>query len=210
MLDDHASHPFFDFSLPGVSHCSIQHAHTDLTGEWRERYRKPVVIDEACYEGDIPNGWGNISAQEMVHRFWEATVHGGYCGHGETYLDEHDILWWSKGGVLKGSSPQRIAFLRKIMEEMPPGWVEPLGQISNSSQPSGGIPDAFILHYFGRHQPASVTFSLPEGSFRVEILDTWEMTVLPVEGVFQKKVTLNLPGKPYMAVRWIRLNPDPL
>jgi hypothetical protein len=206
MLGDHATKTFYDFSQPGVSHCSIQHAHTDLTGEWRERYRKPVVIDEACYEGDIPNGWGNISAQEMAHRFWEAVVRGGYCGHGETYLDENDILWWSKGGTLKGESPGRIAFLRKILDEMPAGWIEPLGRVSDSSQPSGGILGKFILHYFGRHQPARVTFDLPEGNFGADVLDTWEMTVSPVEGVFHKKCSINLPGKPFMAVRIVRLD----
>ena len=31
------------------------------------RYLIHLMPDEACYEGDIPDGWGNISAQEMVH-----------------------------------------------------------------------------------------------------------------------------------------------
>jgi len=200
-LDDHHTRSFYDFSRPWVTHCSIQHAHTDLTAEWRLLYRKPVVIDEACYEGNIPDGWGNISAQEMVHRFWEAAVRGGYCGHGETYLDPHDILWWSKGGVLKGGSPARIAFLRAVLEAMPEGWIDPLDLVSNSCQSSGGIPGRYILHYFGRHQPSSVTFKLPEGEFCAEILDTWEMTITPVGGTFRDHLIIPLPGKPYLAVR---------
>ena len=36
-----------------------------------------------------------ISGQELVRRFWEATVRGGYAGHGETYVNPDDILWWS-------------------------------------------------------------------------------------------------------------------
>ena len=35
-----------------------------LIGEWRERYRKPVVLDETRYEGDIAEGWGNLTARE--------------------------------------------------------------------------------------------------------------------------------------------------
>jgi hypothetical protein len=205
-MDDHHTRSFYDFTQPWVTHCSIQHAHTDLTTEWRELYRKPVVIDEACYEGDIPNGWGNISAQEMVHRFWEAAARGGYCGHGETYLDPQDILWWSKGGILKGESPKRIAFLRDILEGMPEGWIDSLSRVTNSSQPSGGIAGKYILHYFGRHQPGAVTFKLPEGEFRAEILDTWEMTITPVEGIQKDQLVLSLPGKPYLAVRIEKTN----
>jgi hypothetical protein len=204
-MDDHHTRSFYDFTKPWVTHCSIQHAHTDLTAEWRELYRKPVVIDEACYEGNIPDGWGNISAQEMVHRFWEATVRGGYCGHGETYLDPQDVLWWSKGGILKGESPRRIAFLREILEAMPEGWIDPLARVSNSCQPSGGIPGQYILHYFGRHQPASVTFKLPEGEFRAEIIDTWEMTITPVSGTYRDQLVIPLPGKPYQAVRIVKM-----
>lgn len=39
--------------------------------------------------------------------------------HGETYLHDHDVLWWAKGGILHGESPQRIAFLREIVEGLP-------------------------------------------------------------------------------------------
>ena len=73
---------------------------------------KPVVFDEIKYEGDIPLRWGNLSAEEMTHRFWECIIAGGSPGHGECYLSDDDVLWWSKGGVLKGESPARIAFLR--------------------------------------------------------------------------------------------------
>jgi hypothetical protein len=51
------------------------------------------VIDECAYEGDIDQGWGNITGEEMVRRFWEGAVRGGYVGHGETYLHPEDILW---------------------------------------------------------------------------------------------------------------------
>jgi acyl transferase domain-containing protein len=39
------------------------------------------------------------------------TIAGTYVGHGETYKSDDQILWWSKGGVLKGQIPARLAFL---------------------------------------------------------------------------------------------------
>ena len=82
----HNCRGFYDHGKPWVTHQSIQHDRPERTEEWRQLYGKPVVIDECKYEGDIPYRWGNIPAQELVRKFWEATVRGGYCGHGETYL----------------------------------------------------------------------------------------------------------------------------
>ncbi len=65
------------------------------------QFRKPVIFDECKYEGNIPKRWGNISAQEMVRRFWLATVSGAYVGHGETYLDPNDSV------VVEGRSAAR-------------------------------------------------------------------------------------------------------
>lgn len=47
---------------------------------------------------------------------------------GETYLSDDDVLWWAKDGKLKGKSPERIAFLRELMESLPSAiepWYEP-------------------------------------------------------------------------------------
>jgi hypothetical protein len=205
-LDVHDWKTFYDYGKPWVTHCSIQHGHLDLVHKWRELYRKPVVVDECCYEGDIPNGWGNLTPQEMTRRFWEGTVRGGYVGHGETYLDPQEILWWSKGGVLHGQSTARIAFLRRILEEIPEGWLDPVGEITNTHLPGVGQPGKYYLTYFGVRQPGEVTFNLPgEGDFYLDIIDTWEMTVTPVAGTFQKAITVQLPGKPYLAVRIINV-----
>ncbi len=80
---------------------------------------KPAVLDEIAYEGNIQHGWGNISGEEMVRRFWEAVCRGGYPGHGETYLNKEDVLWWSHGGILHGESHKRFHLLHQIMEETP-------------------------------------------------------------------------------------------
>lgn len=55
----------------------------------------------------------------MTRRFWEAFCRGAYPGHGETYMNDEGILWWSHGGKLHGESPERFKFLQKIMEETP-------------------------------------------------------------------------------------------
>lgn len=119
LLSNHNCFDYYDFTLPEVTHCSIQDINMSEVPELRAKYGKPIVFDEICYEGNIDMGWGNISAFELTHRFWTATVYGGYCTHGETYLDPDDILWWAKGGILKGESPERIAFLRGIVESLP-------------------------------------------------------------------------------------------
>ena len=96
--------------------------------EWQKRFRKPVVFDECCYEGDLQHEWGNISGFEMVNRFWCACAKGAYVTHGETFLDDQDVLWWAKGGKLKGESPKRIAFLKDLMYGLPAcmtPWDEP-------------------------------------------------------------------------------------
>jgi hypothetical protein len=92
----HNCHGFYDHGRPWVTHCSIQRVDayrtSENTSEWRDTYAKPVVIDECGYEGDIDQGWGNISGQEIVRRCWEGAVRGGYVGHGETYLNEREEL----------------------------------------------------------------------------------------------------------------------
>ena len=69
-----------------------------MVTSWRETYRKPVVLDEICYEGDIQHGWGNISAQELVRRFWEAAVLTGASIGLHTHSGNCEIVY-----VLSGS-----------------------------------------------------------------------------------------------------------
>ena len=188
----------YDHSKPWVTHASIQHSDIEKAVEWRQIYRKPVVFDECQYEGNIPRRWGNISAQEMVRRFWLAAVNGSYAGHGETYLDPNDVLWWSKGGVLKGESPRRIAFLREILEKGPAEGIDPHAD----KYPAAGVPGRYYLYFFDSHQPAEYEFDLPKGmSCRLEVIDPWEMTITPLAGTYEGKFTAKLPGKPYLAVR---------
>ena len=191
---------FYDHTRPWVTHASIQSSDLDRIGEWRERYRRPVVLDETRYEGDIPQGWGNLSPREMVDRFWRGTVAGAYVGHGETYRRPDDVLWWAKGGVLRGQSPARIAFLKRVLDEGPEEGFEPLGD------GVGGRAGEQYLHYFGAQAPATLDLTLPAGvRFEVDVLDTWEMTRARQPGTCVETCHLELPRRPQMAVRLRRV-----
>jgi hypothetical protein len=196
---------FYDHSKPWVTHASIQYQNLDysIVGAWRDKYRKPIIIDECGYEGNTHDGWGNLSPQELVRRHWEGTSRGGYVGHGETYLHPEDLLWWSKGGTLYGISPKRIAFLRGILEEAPNTSLEPID--FGWDVACVGKKYEYYLLYFGIHQPAARHLYLPEDSeYKIDIIDTWQMTVTPIKRSFNGKCTVKLPGKPYIALRIIQ------
>jgi hypothetical protein len=214
----------FDHRKPWVSHVCVQDWDVKRTDQWRREWGKPLVNDELEYEGDIPRPWGNISAQEVVHRFWITVTRGGYAGHGETYLHPEDELWWAKGGVLRGESWKRIGFLRGIVEEDVVNGLTPLAEDGHWewSRVSGARDGDFRLIYFGEHQPREWAIGLPmeDGDYEIDLIDTWEMTITPLEksplpvspalrqrggqiigGKPEAAFGVKLPGKPYMAVR---------
>ena len=51
----HNCNSFYDHSKGWITHASIQridyHSHVELVAKWRERWQKPVVVDEIRYEG---------------------------------------------------------------------------------------------------------------------------------------------------------------
>jgi hypothetical protein len=126
LLSIHNCFGFYDHNHPRITHCSIQRSTASNAALWREKYGKPVSIDECCYEGDIAELWGNISGEKMVRRFWDGTVNGGYVTHGETYYNDSETLWWAKGGKLTGDAVPRIAFLRRILEAGPDEGLDPV------------------------------------------------------------------------------------
>ncbi|MGI5423837.1 DUF5605 domain-containing protein [Streptomyces sp. CA-179760] len=209
--EDHARHltsihnglTFYDHSRPWITHCSIQridvYRTAENTDEWRLTYGKPVVVDECGYEGDIEQGWGNISGQELVRRAWEATVRGGYFTHGETYVNDREELWWSKGGEMTGTSPARLGFLRRIVAEVPGGALEPL---PGDWDARWAGTDEHRLVYFGFGRPSRRTFVMPPGTeWAIDVVDTWNMTVDTLPEPHSGRFTVSLPGREYMAVR---------
>lgn len=218
------------YDAPWITHLSIQTNSYQRTKMLRDQYKKPVIIDECRYEGNIQLNWGNISAFEMVHRFWSVMLLGGYCTHGETFNREDEILWWAKGGQLHGQSAKRIAFLKDIMYGLE-GEIQPdpseyevklsgavnsrLTKVLKSVDPvtldnficgslpySGCYNDKYIIRYLGRECSCFIDVQLPENGeeYSIDVIDVWEMTRETVIKNAKGKTRVNLPGKEGMAV----------
>jgi len=217
----HNSDVIYDNSEPWVTHASIQNGSAvEEPGRaelYRDVWRKPVVYDEVKYEGNIERRWGQLTGQEMVSRFWAGTVAGTYVGHGECLKEPDGGAWLFEGGVLQGQSPARLAFLRKILDDSPPDGIDPIDKWQDSNK--GGKAGEYYLLYFGSATPESWAFRLykqgiTEGmKFKVDIVDTWGMTITPVDGDFvtmkkdnyyfvdEKDRAVTLPAKPWLALR---------
>ena len=208
----------YDHTRPWITHCSIQrqdlYRTAEYTDEWREKYGKPVVLDEIAYEGNIQHGWGNIPGEEMVRRFWEGALRGGYPGHGETFLHPKDILWWSHGGELHGESWKRAGFLLDILNETPGNGLKPAGKDFRDwdcvhaipAESEGSDESSYHIYYYSFMRPSFREFRFPENeTWQAEVIDTWNMTTT-MQGEFQGKIRVELGGKPYMAIRFRKKN----
>ena len=119
LLSNHNFIRYWDFANTDTTHCCIQGNNVEDVDKFQQKFGKPVIFDECRYEGNLPLNWGNLSAFEMVNRFWKVCTAGGYCTHGETYLNPDEIVWWSRGGRLTGESPAHIAFLKDVLSSLP-------------------------------------------------------------------------------------------
>lgn len=122
---------------------------------------------------------------------------------GETFDRPDGVIWWSHGGALHGESPARLRFLRAILDQTPGAGLR---QVSGSWDEVAAVADApdgegYRLYYYSFMRPCRRRFFLPEGErYEAEIIDTWQMTVTPA-GIVQGETVLELPRRPYMAVR---------
>lgn len=236
LLGNHNCLPLYP-SRDWMTHASVQSADINHIPAWQREYDAPVCIDECGYEGDIEYHWGNLSAFEMVHRFWWTMIRGGYCTHGETFHQEDEVLWWAKGGKLHGESPARIHFLRELMEGIPEIMEPAKGEarFDPNNKEDTGLPngfargltrltqetrdrliaelvgmmlvsDSYQLTYFGHSCPSFAHLPLPEnGQYRVEVLDSWEMTRTIIAENAHGMTHVVLPAKEGMAILVTRL-----
>lgn len=222
----HYGNTMYDYALPWVTHASLQNSKFDSAPEWLEAWRKPICFDEVQYEGNLNRSWGNLSGPEMTRRFWLGVIAGCYVTHGETYLDgdlplsaldenSTPVIWWSHGGKLHGSSPERIGFLRKLVEEAAGASGKDAKGAGLKAQAEHSYLSAWSsdstrnrkqegLYYFDLHQPIFYEFSLPEGKFTAEHIDPWEMTISPIPGTFEGNAKIKLTGRPNQALRFRR------
>ncbi|NRD21820.1 DUF5060 domain-containing protein [Winogradskyella litoriviva] len=223
-----ATSSYYNYLKPEYTHVSIQDEAPVLnsysSATLRNIYKKPIVLDEVGYEGNLKRRWGRLSPEKMTHLVWNGVIAGAYVTHGEVYRFniETDTFFWADGGVLKGESWKRIKFLKSIIENAPgPLHMADISRDLITASSGKG----FYLMYFGEEIIESWAFNLPKKNaeldklkegvkFKVEIIDTWDMTITPVSGVFEtKKVNDNyrlydadlkevrLPHKPYIALR---------
>jgi len=216
----HYSHTMYDYARPWVTHASLQSSKFDQADEWLKAWQKPICFDEVQYEGNLNSRWGNLSGEEMARRFWLGVIAGCYVTHGETFLDPDSAfdenatptIWWAHGGKLHGSSPERIAFLRKLVEDSAASGAQRAGleaqgnayYLNASAMDPSGREAQEIVYYFDFHQPIFYDFPLPEGKFTAELIDPWEMKATPIEGTFSGRAKLKLTGRPFQALRFRR------
>lgn len=223
----HQIHTYYDHRKPWITHASVQNGAAVLDDVRAQLHRafalKPVIFDEVVYEGNSPKRWGSLTGERLVERFWHGLIGGTYVGHSETYDPggDADHSWLGQGGSLKGTSPPRLAFLRRIMEEGPVPGIEPIDAWWNYHL--GGKANHYYLRYFGAERPTEWDVVLPghgveaAGPYRADVIDTWGMSVTAVDGVFTMarrsdydvqdpgRPKLTLPGKQWMAVRLVRV-----
>lgn len=218
----HNADRIYDYKKPWVTHVSLQYYNAvkefGVSPLLRDIYKKPIVHDEINYEGNIDKRWGQLTGEELTRRFWIAYIGGAYATHGESYVNSG---WISGGGTLIGTSPARIAFLRKIIEAAPRN-IRPLDQyyLTNVLGKYG----EYYLYYFGKDTPKEWNFLLPDDElktgmkFKIDIIDSWNMTITPLGRDIEveklnnynftdkKKSVIKLPDKPYIALRIQRID----
>ena len=221
----HNGNLLYDHSKAWVTHASIQNSvaveNPGSAELFRDAWRKPVVYDEIKYEGDAKYRWADLTGPEMVHRFWCGTIGGTYVGHGDYFTTVIEDTWTSFGGKMKGESAPRLAFLRKILEDGPADGLDPIDKWNDAN--TAGQAGQYYLTYFGKDAPTNWVFQLyrrgvTDGmKFKVDVIDTWDMTVTPADGEFVTKKkdnyyfveakgrTVTLPGKTGIAIRAINV-----
>jgi hypothetical protein len=194
----HYSRVMYDYSRAWCTHASLQTYDFEKSPERLAAWNKPIIYDEIQYEGNIARRWGNLSPEEMTHRFWRAIVFGVYATHGETYITTDGSPVWSDAGELHGSSAARITFLRKLLEKT---GTTGLMTADNPYYLNAGNTGELILYYFDYHCVGEYEFPLPENvKFTATMIDPWEMSTTDLPGIFSGKSKITLTGKPYMAV----------
>jgi hypothetical protein len=186
---------------PWVTHISIQDPNVSKISEWRKRYQKPVIDDEYQYDGNV-KPWGQLTEEEAVLRIWIATIEGGYATHGESF-SPYNFFW-------KGGTPQRSSFSRVswLSEEVLNNDSKPLpGGLTAVDEVSAKAGNDYFLYYFGNEVSSEKSFSMPDGiEYRVDVLDTRNMTVSEMEGTYSGIFTINWPSNKHMAVRIYKNN----
>lgn len=221
---------YIDYNQPFYTHASIQDQgplyNFEGAATVRNIIHKPILFDEVCYEGDHASRWAQLSGEQMLERIWMGLIGGTYVTHGECFVDDmHNdknytgYAFLATGGKFRGTCPARIKFTRKILDSLP--YSIRLADQSWDDKTACAGPDHYFI-YFGSEKPKKWAFNLPAKCsrwprltagkrFKVDIIDTWNMTTTTVKDVFVTKLadnryrfidengkSIKLPGKPYI------------
>ncbi|MGW8949517.1 DUF5605 domain-containing protein [Streptomyces sp. NPDC055709] len=185
-----------DFGAPWITHASLRHDQVRAIAGLVDALAKPVLIDDCGAEGDAPDPDGSLPAQEMLARIWEGICQGGHVTHAESY-GPHP--WSVCGGRPVGEAVPRIAFLRRTLADAPAGLRHNPAYYDASTIEA---PGEYVLQYLGPHRYPHRRFDLPAGAaYRVDVIDTWNMTVRPLEGTRTGCFEVELPAEQYFAIR---------
>jgi hypothetical protein len=201
---------FYDHTQSWVTHVSAQTSLFYNAIPWRNKYRKPLLFDEMRYEGDVPSGWGNLSAEKMTSFFWMAALSGGYGTHGDTFQNDADdateVRWWAKGGTLPGKSQEKIRYFKTMMEAAPVNEMVP--QLNDQGDPTNLENNIYYLTKAGEYYMAyvadagqTIELVLPgDTNYKLEVIDTWNTNVVE-EKIVRSGMLIYKTTLPFTALR---------
>jgi hypothetical protein len=87
------------------------------------------------------------------------------------------------------------------MNERPVDSVYPLHNLWNKEMQLVKNKEYYLI-YYGNAQQKSARLNLPKDvKFRLELIDTWNMTIKKIDGTYSGTVEIKLPGTLWMAIR---------
>ena len=193
---------YYDNTKQWITHLSIQSESWWESQPFRQKYLKPVIFDEFCYEGNGDDRTIALNGHALTHRLWQITVNGGFGTHGEALVQpETGLRFFSEGGKLVGISAEQLKVLKKVIDESP-GPLKPIGKDWRLSNLLCGVENKYYVYYFGDYQINEWRFTeLPENvEFHAKLVDTQTGKIVLIPGKIKMDDTIKLPGKPNMAM----------
>ncbi len=201
------SHIIYDYKHNWPTHCSIKQVDCykgcEETDELVARFNKPVVYEDFGFEGNLEYGWGNLTKEEALRRVWEVTLRGGYPSYSEA-RNINEKEWWLQGGKISSSNINSIALLKELVNDSeglsfyPYSWDELCAIYTNEE-------DAEVrsqyLYYYSFMAPGKRSYFVDdETDYLVEVIDTVNANIYR-QGIHRGEFEIELPEKPYVAVR---------
>jgi len=169
---------------PWMTHVSCQKPDTyNLLIRLKKEYQKPVICDEYQYEGNIADGWGNLTPQQAVFRHWLSVMAGAYATHGDCYVADTNIKdsFFTYGGEITVKGSSRLKFLKEIVEQLPFQEMAPLEEFSKDHKKfclSKGN-DVMLFLLTGDYTDRKLYFNSSglANKYDVTVYDTWNCSV---------------------------------